>query len=101
MSAANRVICPVCRGHAFKIKYQVSYEYSYIIDANAPGLKNSQEFLPFLYDDREQTDAKQFLECSTCGAKYPCYFTEWEQGANIEALQRAVTVQPLLNSSEQ
>jgi hypothetical protein len=90
MDSANYITCPACHGDAFKMKYRVSYEYSYIIDANAPGLKNKKEFLPFLYDDREQKEAQQFLECSNCGAQYPCYFTEWEQGANIEALQRAV-----------
>lgn len=90
MADTDRLICPRCGGDKFRIKYQVSYEYTYIIDADAPGLKNNKRFFPFLYDDRQQIDGQQFLECITCGAQFPYYCTEWDEGVSKESLQRAV-----------
>lgn len=85
-----QLVCPVCNSSSFLLKYEATYVYSYVIDSDAPGLNNSQEFFSFLYDDREQKETKQFLECDSCGATYPCYFNQWDNQIGIKALQDAI-----------
>ncbi|MCX7922977.1 MAG: hypothetical protein N3B21_13340 [Clostridia bacterium] len=87
--STNHIICPVCNSNKLIAKYEATYIYSYIIDSDAPGLKNTEEFLPYLFDTREQKEAKQYVECGTCGAQYPCYFTEGNKGIDFSLLQRA------------
>ena len=92
MADSPSLTCRACNGGSFVIKYEATYEYSYIIDADAPGRKNTVEFLPFLYDRREQKSARQYLQCRSCGAKYPCYFNEWDPGRaiGVQILQQAI-----------
>lgn len=84
------LICPICNNNHFMIKYEAGYIYSYLIDSNAPGLKNDEEFLPFLFDRREQKETRQYIECSSCGSKYPCYFNHWDKNISMQALQDAI-----------
>jgi uncharacterized protein YbaR (Trm112 family) len=86
----NRVVCPVCNADHFILKYQATYEYSYRIDANAPGVFNTEDLLPYMYDRRQQTDAKQYIECENCGTSYPCYFDKWEEGVTTQMIQEAI-----------
>lgn len=85
----NRLICPACSSNELTAKYEAGYIYSYIIDSDAPGLKNTEEFLPFLYDNREQKEARQYVECNTCKTQYPCFFTEGNKGIDFKVLQKA------------
>jgi hypothetical protein len=70
----SKYICPICNHSELTLRYEASYVYSYVIDADAPGLKNSDEFLSFLYDKREQRDTRTYIECNKCGAQYPYNF---------------------------
>ncbi|MDP4092161.1 MAG: hypothetical protein Q8920_02265 [Bacillota bacterium] len=90
MSDSKLPVCPVCNGKNFTLKYEAVYVYSYTIDSNAPGLKNDEEFLPFLFDARDQKETQQYLECLACGAKYPCYFNQWNNGIGVKELKNAV-----------
>jgi hypothetical protein len=63
--------CPICKSRELTLRYEASYVYSYVIDSDAPGLKNSEEFLSFLYDKREQKDTRTYVECNGCGTQYP------------------------------
>jgi len=83
-------VCPVCGQNQLVLKYEAVYEYSYIIDGNAPGLNNTKELLPYMYDNREQKDATQYIECRTCKTRYPCYFNKWTEGMNAETIQKAL-----------
>ena len=76
MSDIEILICPVCKNNNFLIKYEATYVYSYIIDSDAPGLRNTDEFLSFMFDNREQKDTKQYLECNNCGSIFNCYFNQ-------------------------
>lgn len=67
----NHYQCPICNCTNLTLRYEASYIYSYLLDADAPGLKNSEEFLSFLYDKREQKDTRTYIECSGCGTQYP------------------------------
>lgn len=66
-----KYICPICSSKKLTLRYEASYVYSYVIDSDAPGLKNSEEFLSFLYDKREQKDTRTYVECNQCGTQYP------------------------------
>jgi uncharacterized protein YbaR (Trm112 family) len=90
MHHINRIVCPVCNGDQLILKYEATYEYSYIIDSNAPGLNNIEELLPHMYDNREQKDTKQYIECSTCKTNYPCYFDKWTEKINSKTIQKAI-----------
>lgn len=94
----NKLWCPVCNQNGFLIKHEATYVYSYIIDSDAPGLHNQQEFLPFLYDRREQKETKQFLECRTCGATFRCYFNQWDKTIGFKELQDAISANYLKES---
>lgn len=86
----TRLVCPVCKSNSFLLKYEATYVYSYVIDSDAPGLKNNEYFFSFLYDNREQTESKQFIECSSCNAAYPCYFNQWDKKIGVKNLQDAI-----------
>jgi DNA-directed RNA polymerase subunit RPC12/RpoP len=66
--------CPVCSSRELTLRYEASYVYSYVIDSDAPGLNNSEEFLSYLYDKREQKDTRTYVECNQCGTQYPYTF---------------------------
>lgn len=66
--------CPICSGMDLVLRHEASYIYSYKIDSDAPGLKNSDEFLSYLYDNREQKDSREYIECNSCKAQYPYSF---------------------------
>lgn len=91
MENIKGLICPICGNSGFVIKYEAGYIYTYTIDSNAPGLKNNEEFLPFLFDRRDQKETKQYIECITCNSKYPCYFNHWDRNISIQALQNAIS----------
>lgn len=76
MQAKQAVECPRCGGRSLVLKYEVVYEYAYLIDANAPGRLNDEEFRPYLYDNRVQKAAEQYVECASCNRRYPCYFPD-------------------------
>jgi len=68
---SNNYQCPICNCTDLTLRYEASYVYSYAIDSDAPGLKNTEEFLSFLYDKREQKDDRTYIECNSCGTQYP------------------------------
>ncbi len=81
----NHLECPVCKSRKLSMKYEAKYVYTYVIDNDAPGLKNDTEFLPFLYDKREQTEASQYIQCSLCGATFPCYYSQVKEGLDFKS----------------
>jgi hypothetical protein len=89
----NQYICPACNSTELTAKYEAKYVYSYIIDSNAPGLKNDNEFLSFLYDKREQVEARQYIECNICKTQYPCFFTEGNKGIDFKVLKKAINME--------
>lgn len=95
MNDNELLVCPVCKNSNFLIKYEATYVYSYIIDSNAPGLRNTDEFLPFMFDNREQKDTKQYLECNTCGSIFNCYFNQLDKKISAQDLQSAISLKNL------
>lgn len=69
---SKKYSCPICNSNKLILKHEASYVYSYVVDSDAPGLKNVEIFSPFLYDRREQTASHEYVECSNCKSKFPC-----------------------------
>lgn len=90
MELTKSIICPACGGNRLTAKYEATYVYSYSIDNDALGHKNKEEFLSFLFDNRELKDAKQFVECSECGVQLPFTFGEGAHAVDFIILQKAV-----------
>ncbi len=100
MSPAKPLTCKICQGNRFQLKYEATYVYSYVLDGDAPGFKNTKELLPFMYDSREQQDSKQYLHCDTCGFDYPCYFTDWDQKSGFAVLQEVIDHTPVTHGTQ-
>lgn len=90
MGDLNQLTCKTCHGHHFTLKYEATYVYSYAIDSDAPGLNNTDELLPFLYDNRDQKVARQYLQCDDCNQEYPCYFNDWDRETGLQSLQKLI-----------
>lgn len=90
MADSNDLVCSNCHNNRFVVKYEASHVYSYVVDSDAPGRKNKEEFLSFLYDNRELTQSDQYLECRSCGAKFPCSFHVWNNRTSRKELQEAI-----------
>jgi DNA-directed RNA polymerase subunit RPC12/RpoP len=93
----NHPTCPVCGSRKLAMKYEAKYVYTYVIDDDAPGLKNDTEFLPFLFDKREQTEANQYIQCSSCGAVLPCYYSQANEGFDFGSVDPAAVRESLKN----
>jgi DNA-directed RNA polymerase subunit RPC12/RpoP len=63
--------CPVCSSNDLTLRHEASYVYSYKIDSDKPGVMNSEEFLPYQYDKRENTNNREYIECNRCGSQFP------------------------------
>lgn len=96
----KKYICPVCNGRELMMKYEAKYVYSYVLDDNAPGLKNVNEFLPFMYDKREQLESNQFVECNKCKTRYPYVYGSSEEGIDFNNLQKVITLKNATGHSE-
>jgi hypothetical protein len=68
---SNNYSCPVCKSKELYLKHEASYVYSYVLDSDAPGMKNTEIFSPFLYDRRDQTNSLEYIECNSCKTKFP------------------------------
>lgn len=91
MNLSEPLSCPRCNGTHFKMKRQATYVYTYNI--NTPITEEYTEegsAIPFLFDNREQTDSKEFLECDNCGKIFPCSFLTDKERISLTILQKAI-----------
>lgn len=86
----NILICPICNNGNLILKYEAKYVYSYIIDSNVPGSHNTVEFLPFLYDKREQVESNQYIECDNCSIRLPFFFSLENSQINTKELKDVI-----------
>lgn len=88
MNLHQTIKCPHCSGTHFTAKYESTYVYSYKIDS--PESNTADSPVPYLFDNREQTNAKQYIECNNCKTKYPCEFTMDSENVDFTILQKAI-----------
>lgn len=67
----SKVKCPICNSNDLVLRREASYVYSYKLDSDKPGLKNSEVFLSYEYDKRENTNSREYVECNRCGTQFP------------------------------
>ncbi|MCC5908903.1 MAG: hypothetical protein JJT76_00455 [Clostridiaceae bacterium] len=83
--------CPQCSGKSFTAKYESTYVYSYKIEpAEGKEIDDGTNTLPFLFDNRDQKNAKQYIECGDCKAQYACEFTLDSKHLDFTILQKAI-----------
>lgn len=91
MKIKESVVCPKCNSKNFEIKHEATYCYTYKIDLLNAKLDDEElENLPFLFDNREQTDFKEYIECSKCGVKYPCSIDKDNQTIDLTIMKKAI-----------
>ena len=89
MNINESLTCPKCNGKNFEIKHEATFLYTYKIDM-MNGNIDEEENLPFLFDNREQTCFKEYIECSKCGVKYPCTINKEKQTIDLTIMKKAI-----------
>lgn len=91
MKIVETLVCPKCNSKNFEIKHEATFLYTYKIDViNSNVDEEGSENLPFLFDNREQTCFKEYIECSTCGNRYPCSIDSENQTIDLTIMKKAI-----------
>ncbi|QZY55746.1 hypothetical protein [Crassaminicella profunda] len=91
MNINEPLICPNCNSKYLKMKHEATYVYTYKINTlNNKNFSNQSENLPFLFDNREEVNSKEYIECEKCGKKYPCSFEHDHQKINLTIVKKAI-----------
>jgi len=91
LKISESLVCPKCNSINFEIKHEATYLYTYKIDTINVNIDDEElENLPFLFDTREQTCFKEFIECNQCGSKYPCSFNIENQTVDLTIMRKAI-----------
>lgn len=91
MDINEKLLCPNCKGNKFEVKREATFLYTYKL--NTP-LTNEwspeHEALPFLFDNREQIDNREYIECTSCKKRYSCSLDEPGSKIHLTILQKAI-----------
>ncbi|NLJ40575.1 MAG: hypothetical protein GX352_03040 [Clostridiales bacterium] len=91
MDINQPLLCPNCNGTYFEIKREATYLYSYKLDTPlTEGWSTEKEMLPFLFDNREQIDSKEYIQCVECKTKYPCNLEGGDPNIHLTIVQKAL-----------
>ncbi|MCY6371145.1 hypothetical protein [Clostridium ganghwense] len=91
MNINESLVCPNCNSKYLKLKHEATYVYTYKINTPETGTwSNETETLPFLFDNRQQTNLKEYLECEKCGAKFPYSFDKDNPKIDLTISQKAI-----------
>ena len=83
------LVCTKCSNKEFEMKREATYLYTYDMDNHEKWLSKT-EILPFLFDNREQIDEKEYLVCKKCGSVYPCSLDKVSKEIELTILRKAV-----------
>ena len=73
MEIEESLICQKCSGVYFQVKREATYLYTYNLETPyTEKWSKDDEGLAFLFDNREQINSKDYLECEQCKEKYSC-----------------------------
>lgn len=91
MNINESLKCPKCKGNKFEIKREATYLYTYKLDTPATQEHSkSESALPFLFDNREKIDSKEYLECAECKTRFPCDLDELSGKIHFTILRKAI-----------
>jgi DNA-directed RNA polymerase subunit RPC12/RpoP len=92
------IVCPKCNSENFEIKHEATYLYTYKINMTNANVEDEEsENLPFLFDNREQTGFKEYIECNECGTKYPCCIDKVNQTIDLTIMKKAIRADNINN----
>lgn len=98
MELSKNLHCPKCHRGEFEIKRMVTYIYTYkISNDNKDKSLDKTEELPFLFDNREKTESKEYLLCKACKSKYPINLEEEDTKINFTILSKAIRADHIEN----
>ena len=85
------IICPKCKGTHFTVKRETTYLYSYKLEITPPekSIENDSN-LPYLFDNREQIDNIEYLQCDECGEMYTYDLGKDSPHVQLTILQKAI-----------
>jgi len=86
------LVCPKCNSKYLKMKRESTYVYTYKIGTPTnENFDDEKENLPFLFDNREEVNSKEYIECEKCGGKYPCSFDGNNKKNSLTIVKKAIT----------
>ena len=91
MKINDHLICPKCASTHFVIKRETTFLYTYKLETPiTEHWSAEEEALPFLFDNREQLNNKEYLECNKCRAQYAFDFDDTDSKIHLTILQKAI-----------
>lgn len=91
MKIQNSLVCPKCNGTYFVAKRETTFLYTYKLETSiTEHWSAEQEALPFLFDNREQLNNNEYLECTKCKTCYSCEFEDLDSTIHLTILQKAI-----------
>lgn len=85
------ITCPECGSFDFEVKREVTYLYSYKLETPSSKLTSSNNVaLPFLFDNREKIDDKEYVVCKNCKNIYPCNLDELNDKIHFTIVRKAI-----------
>lgn len=97
MKVEEVLVCPKCNGKHFSVKREATYLYTYKLETSGHENRIEEEALPFLFDNREQTDSKEYLQCEQCRAQYPCDLDRQHDHIQFTILRKAIRADHQVN----
>lgn len=87
----NFLQCSKCGISDFEFKREATYIYTYDINPVnlSSEIKGTKE-VPYLFDNREQVNEKEYLMCKNCGATYPCSINKDKANISLTILRKAI-----------
>ncbi len=87
----NSIVCPKCKGNSFELKREATYIYTYKLEAPvAENTNEKDEALPFLFDNREKSGDREYLQCGSCGSQFPCESDIANAKIHMTIVQKAI-----------
>lgn len=87
----NPLTCPNCNDNFFQIKREATYIYTYEVNSpKAESMTKNLEEVPYLFENREQLNEKEYLLCKNCGTKFPCSLNKEKNNISLTILQKAI-----------
>lgn len=91
MNINEHMVCPNCNGTHFTVKREATYIYTYNIEPpDTADREGHEDSLPFLFDNREQVNNKEYLRCEQCGAQYPCDIDRQQGKLQFTIIRKAI-----------
>ena len=98
MKINESLICTKCSGTRFSVKREATYLDSYNIDTpDSNQWSKDPEALPFLFDNRELINSREYLKCEQCGATFPCSLDDSNSTISFTISQKAVRADNITN----